>query len=85
MERVYHYFDGQVVHIGDRVRLYGKFSGVVEEVVMPDTQQAKDCGCPDGYVCTSIIRDGKKGSRLWTPPDGEFWEDLELIERGKKV
>lgn len=84
MEKDYHYYDGQIVRVGDRVCVYGKHFGVVEEVVMPDTQQAKDTGCPNGYVSTSCINadTGRKDSRLWTPPDGEFWEDLELIERG---
>jgi hypothetical protein len=81
MEREYMYFDRQIVRVGDRVRVYGQYDGVVEEVVMPGTKQAQDCGCPDGYVCTSIYREGVKGSRLWTPPDGEFWEDLELVDR----
>lgn len=83
MEREYHYIDGEVVKLGDRVLYCGKYKGVVEEVVMPGTKQAEDANCPEGYVCTCIYRDGVKGSRLWTPPDGDSWEDLELVERAK--
>ena len=82
MERDYHYFDGQVVRIGDRILYCGKYPGVVEEVVMPGTKQARDTGCPEGYVSTNT---DVMGSRLWTPPDGEDWEDLELVERARET
>ena len=84
MHRDFHYYSGEIVCVGDLVRVYGRLNGYIAEVVMPGTEQALACNCPDGYVCTVSEWDGKKSSSLWTPPDGKFWEDLDLVQRANK-
>lgn len=83
MNRNYHYFSGEMVCVGDKVRVRGRF-GTVTEVEIGSTKQALAVGCPDGYVCT-VSADGGGGGRLWTPPDGEFWEDLEFVQRSEEL
>ena len=80
MSRVFHYFSGEVVQVGDRVRDV-RHLGYVAEVFQPGSGMALSCDCPDGGVLTMSDWDGTQSPRIWTPPDGEFWEDLEFIAR----
>ena len=80
MERTFTYCTGETVLPDDRIRADGKM-GRVAEIMQPNTQAAKDCDCPEGAVSTTIDWDGKDHHQLWLPPDGEWWEDLEFLER----
>ena len=80
MSRVFHYFSGEVVQQGDRIRSAGR-SGYVAEVFQPGSDSAKTFDCPEGGVLTFEDWDGKQSPMVWRPPDGEFWEDLEFIGR----
>ena len=70
---IFHYYTGEVVMVGDRIRESGR-AGYGEHIFQPGPESDRDCGCPEGAVSTS-------NSRLWTPPDGEYWEDLEFVGR----
>ena len=76
--RVFHYFSGEIVMLGDRIRSSGR-AGRVVQIIQPGSQDAADCSCPDGAVCTEDNDTG--GSMLLTPPDRELWEDLDFISR----
>jgi len=78
----FHYYSGATVRVGDRVRTGSGHFGVVEEIIAPGSEAAKQYDCPDGGVL--VIQDwrGTKSPLMMTPPDGIYWEDLELIERG---
>ena len=78
--RTFHYFSGEVVTVGDHVRDCGHL-GTVVDIIQPGPEAAANYHCPDGAVCTEADWGGTKGNRLWTPPDGELWEDLEFIAR----
>ena len=80
MKKVFHYFSGEVIELGDRVRDV-RHLGYVAEIIQPGSDYALSCDCPDGGVLTMADWDGTKSPRIWTPPDGEFWEDLEFIAR----
>jgi len=80
MSRVFHYFSGEVIQQGDRIRSAGR-SGYVAEVFQPGSDSAKTFDCPEGGVLTFEDWDGKQSPMVWRPPDGEFWEDLEFIGR----
>jgi hypothetical protein len=77
----FHYYTGEVVAVGDLVRTGGGRSGIVEEIIQPGLKAAEWYDCSDGGV--RIIEDwnGVFSPLLMTPPDGKYWEDLELIKR----
>ena len=76
----FHYFSGEVVELGDKVSDVGHI-GSVTDIFQPDTQESIYFSCPKGGVLVISDWDGQKSSRLWTPPDGEYWEDLEFLGR----
>ena len=80
MNKIFHYFSGEVIELGDRVCDCSHL-GYVAEIIQPGSGTALSCDCPDGGVLTMADWDGTKSPRIWTPPDGEFWEDLEFISR----
>ena len=80
MSRVFHYFSGEVIELGDRVLDAGHV-GYVEAIIQPGSSAGEDHGCPDGGVLVIADWDGVSSANLWTPPDGEYWEDLELLGR----
>ena len=86
MPREFHYYTGEIVCVGDHVRVnrHMPLMGHVAEVEMPGTEQAFACNCPEGYVCTITTEDRSNASFLWTPPDGEFWEDLQFVRRANE-
>ena len=71
--RAFHYFSGELVILGDRVRECGRIGRVVQ-IIQPGPEAAAHYNCPDGAVVTST-------RRMWTPPDGELWEDFESLVR----
>lgn len=80
MNKVFHYFSGEVIELGDRV-CDVRHLGYVVEIIQPGSDTALTCDYPDGGVATAVDWDGTKSHHVWTPPDGEFWEDLEFIAR----
>ena len=85
MAQKFHYRSGESVCVGDRVRINRRSvcDGYVAEVEITGTAQALACNCPAGYVCTVANENGENQSFLWTPPDGEHWEDLEFVSRAR--
>lgn len=81
MKREFHYYDGQAVYPGDRVRTAGGRLGKVAEIIQPGTSAAEDYSAPEGGVLISEEWNGVASPLLLTPPDGKSWEDIELIAR----
>jgi hypothetical protein len=79
--REFHYFDGNVVQVGDHVRTAGGRLGTVEEILQPGTAEAQQFLCSDGGVLIIEDWEGVKSPLVMQPPDGKYWEDIELIER----
>lgn len=80
--RIFHYYDGQTVEVGDRVRIEGR-AGVVIEIIQPGTEMAKAFQASEGGILIDVGW-GPHSGILLTPPDGICWEDVELIERAGK-
>jgi hypothetical protein len=77
---VFHYFSGEAVELGDNVSDAGHL-GSVTDIFQPGTQESIDFSCPEGGVMVVSDWDGQKSAALWTPPDGDFWEDLDFLGR----
>ena len=71
--RTFRYYTGEVVIVDDRV-IDCKRPARILDIFQPGPESAEHYQSPEGAVATSA-------SRLWTPPDGEFWEDLEFVSR----
>jgi hypothetical protein len=80
MSKVFHYFSGEVVQEGDRIRSAGR-PGIVVEVFQPGSDSAVSFECPEGGVRTTEDWNGKQSPMIWQPPDGDYWEDLEFVGR----
>jgi len=74
-----HYRSGEVIRVGDRVRLAGGWIGVVVEIFLPGTPLADQFLQPRG----GIIVEGEKGGNFVLGPGDYDWDDLELLERGQ--
>jgi hypothetical protein len=87
--KAFHYATGEVVKKGDVIRTGNRDEngnlniGVVELVIAPGTEDADAYCCPDeGGILIREDWGGTPSYLLETPPDGIYWEDLELIRRG---
>jgi hypothetical protein len=80
MSKIFHYFSGEIIQPGDRVRVAGRL-GRVEEIFQPGSDNSLAHDFPDGGVLTIASWDGIESPMVWRPPDGELWEDLEFIGR----
>ena len=80
MSKVFHYASGEFIQLGDRV-YDARHLGYVAEIIQPGSDTALSCNCPDGGVLTMADWDGTESPRIWTPPDGKFWEDWEFMAR----
>lgn len=78
--RVFRYFSGETVEVGDHVRDAGRL-GRVTEIIQPGSDEAASYSCPDGGVRTVVDWDGTSSNAMWEPPDGDLWEDLEFLSR----
>jgi hypothetical protein len=78
----FHYWTGEEVRIGDKVRTGNHKPGIVKMVIAPGSQASKDFSCPQGGVLIEEDWDGTPSLLLETPPDAQQWEDLDFIERG---
>ena len=76
----FHYFSGEIVQLGDRVRVAGRL-GHVAEILRPGSDNSLAHDSPEGGILTIASWDGIESPMVWQPPDGELWEDLEFIER----
>ena len=81
--RVFRYASGEEVRVGDHIREVGR-DGRVIEIIQPGSETAIACDCVEGGVRTSMDLSGSSGNVLWEPPDGDCWEDLELIDRASR-
>ena len=80
MKRIkFHYYNGEEVRKGDRVR-FANLYGVVEEIFPPGSQLAKCFHASNGGVLIRFEGEEHAGMVL-EPPDGLCWEDLELVTR----
>ena len=80
MSQVFHYFSGEAVELGDRVRDTGHLGRVVE-IIAPGSEEAIACECQGGGVRIVVDWDGQASNRLYEPRDGPYWEDLEFLGR----
>lgn len=78
--KVFHYISGEIIKVGDRVKDAGH-RGRAIEIIQPGSYTALSCDCAEGGVHTVANWGGKKGSRIWEPPDRENWEDLVFLQR----
>ena len=86
---MFYYRSGEQVQVGDIVSVeddmeLGPFSGVVVMILEPESKESVDYGCPNGGVMIEGGLSNKKDWVLWSPPDREFWEDLNFIKRRSK-
>jgi len=79
--REYHYYDGTIVRLGDRVSVWGEL-GVVDMVIQPGTMEAGPCETAQaGILVRHDRQDGRATATILPWPDGDQWEDLELLQR----
>jgi hypothetical protein len=84
--RTFRYNTGDEVLEGDFVIGAGGRPGRVVMIIQPGTSDANDFDCPDGGVLfMEVWGDGQESHVLMTPPDGEYWEDIEFLRRGNRV
>ena len=81
MKRSFHYYTGQIVCVGDRVKTDSGHFGVVLDIIYPNTKDATDNECPEGAIRIVQDWDVIESAILLEPPDGEFWEDFEFLGR----
>ena len=79
--REFHYFDSNVIRLGDLVCGPRDRMGWVDEIVQPGSQESQAYGCPEGGVRFIFDWDGIQSAVMMLPPDGEFWEDIEFLRR----
>lgn len=81
---MYHYYDGQEVREGDIV-LPGMRDnkGTVVKVLAPGTPEAKNMSAPEGGILIEVMWEDGPELFLLPCPDGENWEDVELVQRGE--
>jgi len=80
----FQYHGGETVVEGDHVT-YAGCPAVVEGVFAPRTSEARDYSCWDTGGVLILEREPAKlfGRMLFTPPDGNSWEDLDFVCRAK--
>ena len=78
----FHYQTGEEARVGDHILNWGT-PAVVELVILPGTDDAKDYQVPEGGILIKEGRGGGFGRLLMTPPDGDLWEDLDFVSRGQ--
>jgi hypothetical protein len=79
--REFHYFDSNVIQVGDLVSGPRGRIGRVEEIVQPDSLESQAYGCPEGGVRFVFDWNGIQSAVMMLPPDGAFWEDIQFISR----
>ncbi len=81
---MFFYHTGEEVRKGDLV-LWGLRRGIVEFILVPNTENAEDYDVPEGGVMLLVDWEGNAKSSIVESPDKEriFDEDLEFVERAK--
>jgi hypothetical protein len=79
--REFYYFDSSVIQLGDVVSGPRGQTGWVDEIVQPHSLESQAYGCPEGGVRFIFDWDGIQSAVMMLPPDGLYWEDIELIKR----
>jgi hypothetical protein len=80
---MFRYASGEIVCEHDEVLSSGH-RGRVSRVCLPRTDSARDLACYEsGGVLIEEDWENAVNRILFTPPDGESWEDLKYIRRGK--
>jgi hypothetical protein len=82
---IFHYFDHNDVQVGDLVIGPERRIGRVSEIIQPGSYDAECFGIPEGGVRFIFDWNGVHGAELMTPPDGEYWEDIEFVCREKCI
>lgn len=75
------YRTGDEVRVGDRVSTGSKRRGTVVQIIQRGSPAALDYQCPQGGVLIQEEWGSVRSLLLQEPPDGENWEDLDLIGR----
>ncbi len=78
------YWSHEEVCIGDIVKTGTGKDGVVVMLIAADSGDAEAYQCPDGGVMIEEDWDGTPSLLLMTPPDGEYWEDLDFVQRSSR-
>jgi len=76
----FHYRTGEMVCVGDHVRSVGGRPGNVKEIILPETEIAKQFSCLNGGVMIIEDWDGVSSPRILALTD-EDWDDLSLLKR----
>lgn len=84
--RIFHYFDGNEIRVGDHVIGPRGRLGRVDKIIQPESAESNTYDAPLGGVLFIFDWDGVPGPVMMTPPDGKYWEDIEFVarENGKK-
>ena len=77
----FQYYTGQIVLPGDRVFTCTEHAGIVVLVIQPRSEEAEWYQTPDGGILIEEDWNGTPSLLLMRPPDGRYWEELELIAR----
>ncbi len=84
----FYYDSNKKIHIGDVVYTGNisngeQIKGIVKKIISPKGIDAENYDCSNfgGILIEEDWGDGRKNLLVMTPPDGKFWEDLNLIER----
>jgi len=75
------YYTGEAVCVGDMVRTGSGHLGVVREIIEPGTELSRMLECIEGGILIYENWDGKESPLVMAAPDGENWEDLQLVRR----
>jgi len=81
MKGGFHYYTGELVEVGDKVRTGSGCFGIVAEVLMPGTPETCTFDSPAGGVLIIEDWNGCQSSLFLKPPDREYWEDVHLVEK----
>lgn len=81
MNTDFHYVNGEVVRVGDRVKSVGNRCGVVKELLPQGSEVARQFMCPDGGVMVIEDWNGISSPRIMAVPGDRDWEDIVLIAR----
>jgi hypothetical protein len=85
MEKEFCYFDRTTICVGDYVLGAEGREGRVLEIFDPKSDEAMSYEAPNGGVLFEFDWSGVKSLLLMTPPDGEYWEDIEFVKRASIV
>ncbi len=76
----FRYRNGELVCVGDHVSSVAGRPGVVTEIILPETEIAKQFSCLGGGVMIIEDWDGVSSPRILAATDFD-WDDISLVKR----